>query len=122
MFSPSSGSLNSPAVAGAGSRVAIGFRCNREAGAGVWFAGVAEAAAARAGVAGAGFSGSGRFDRDALEASVFDREDDLPHRSLSPSFTRISPIVPLTDEGTSTTALSVSSSITGSPSAMLRRA
>ena len=42
-----------------------------------------------------------------------------PTRSLSPSFTRISPTVPVTDDGTSTTALSVSSSITGSPSAML---
>ena len=42
-----------------------------------------------------------------------------PTRNLSPSFTRTSPIVPVTDEGTSTTALSVSSSITGSPSAML---
>jgi hypothetical protein len=41
-----------------------------------------------------------------------------PTRSLSPSLTRTSPIVPVTDEGTSTTALSVSSSITVSPSAI----
>src|SRR5208282_6688049 len=42
-----------------------------------------------------------------------------PTRSLSPSFTRTSPTVPVTDDGTSTTALSVSSSMTGSPSLML---
>jgi hypothetical protein len=39
-----------------------------------------------------------------------------PTLSLSPSFTRTSLTFPLTDEGTSMTALSVSSSITGWPS------
>jgi len=42
-----------------------------------------------------------------------------PTLSLSPSLTRISPTVPVTDEGTSTTALSVSSSMTGWPSVTL---
>src|SRR5262249_29216928 len=39
-----------------------------------------------------------------------------PTLSLSPSFTRTSLTLPLTDEGTSMTALSVSNSITGWPS------
>ncbi len=41
-----------------------------------------------------------------------------PTLTLSPSFTLMSLTVPLTDEGTSTTALSVSNSITGWPSAI----
>ncbi len=42
-----------------------------------------------------------------------------PTEIFSPTLTRTSLTTPLTDEGTSTTALSVSSSITGSPSATL---
>src|SRR3989442_1963347 len=51
--------------------------------------------------------------------TVLDREDHLATLTFSPSLTRISLTVPLTEDGTSTIALSVSNSMTGSPSVML---
>ena len=48
--------------------------------------------------------------------AAFQREDDFANLDLLTFFTLISRTIPLTVEGTSTTALSVSSSMTGWPS------
>src|SRR5580658_8917726 len=140
MFSPSSGILNSVGA------VTVGFRLSTwgvvtDAGrtgafeTGGVVAGAAEVEVGASGGTGVfglaaacadGFSFGVSFLVSSFETVVVAEplpfstvKITCPTRSLSPSFTRISPTVPVTDDGTSTTALSVSSSITGSPSAML---
>ena len=121
MFSPSSGRTNSEAeaeVATAGGACA-GADCAGAAAGGAFAAGGVCATGGAGGSAGLGSAG-------ALASAAFADPRRFPRvkmtwptLSLSPSFTRISFIVPLTEEGTSTTALSVSSSITGWPSVTL---
>ena len=63
-----------------------------------------------------------RFDFGLRSAEALQRENELADFDLvSPSFTFTSLTTPLTDEGTSMTALSVSSSMTGWPSETLLR-
>src|SRR5271169_817332 len=111
MFSPSSGNLKSVAPLGAG-------------------AGAAEAAGRASAWAGGfvtGAGSSGAFAAGALGSSVFTLAPapfstvkmTCPTFTFCPSLTRISLTVPLTEDGTSTTALSVSSSMTGWPSETL---
>src|SRR5580698_1113675 len=105
MFSPSSGSLNSlRAVASVARRAGAGAAAvcvDGAAGAGAAFVAGAEVC----------FAGA--------TAPLSTVKITWPTLTFCPSLTRISFIVPVTDEGTSTTALSVSSSITGWPSVMV---
>src|SRR5580700_3541683 len=121
MFSPSSGSLNSVgAFASVARRVgaaAFAGGCDGEAG---LFSGdcvrpeLPPALAAALWTLGAGSAGS------ILAFAVFSNvKITCPTLILSPCFTGIACTVPVTDDGTSTTALSVSSSITGCPSVTL---
>src|SRR2546423_309180 len=117
IFSPNSGSLNSPsperdpmgAVGPATCEVRTSCLIGSVAagaGAGAGFGGafVGPGAAAWAGGAGEAFGSA--------PSTV---KITWPTLILSPSLTRISCTVPLTDDGTSTTALSVSNSITDWP-------
>src|SRR5215469_3104046 len=114
MFSPSSGSLNSPADdAGAGLGEGATERAGVDPGPGgaelvCWGAGAAALGTfcTAAGLAAA----AGDFPSAPSTVKI-----TWPTLILSPSFTRISCTVPLTEDGTSTTALSVSNSITDWP-------
>src|SRR6201993_1880058 len=114
MFSPSSGSLNSPApgvfegaldAAGCDGAAATPFEAAGPAGFSFFSFGVGAGAGVAAWLGAA----------QALASAPSTVKITWPTLILSPSMTRISCTVPLTDEGTSTTALSVSSSMTDCP-------
>src|SRR5260370_23253736 len=115
MFSPSSGSLNSvtsaasDTAAGAGVGATSAGACDFGAGDGAF---CAEGEAAGAGAA--AFAGDAA--RATLPEPLSTVKITWPTLIFSPSLTRTSFTTPLIDEGTSTTTLSVSSSITDWPS------
>src|SRR5580700_5329739 len=111
MFSPSSGSLNS-----LGPEMVARDEAGAEAGGAGGCAGGDDTAGAscEAG-AGAAAAALAADSAGALTSAPSTVNMTWPTLILSPSFTRISCTVPLTDEGTSTTALSVSSSMTDWP-------
>src|SRR5215468_2023771 len=137
MFSPSSGSLNSVAPGlegvdeGAAWRAGAGGACSDAEGCG---RGTRAAPPPEASLPGSDTAGGGAVcwvSTSALGADASFADDSArafvpapfstvkmtcPTLSLSPSLTRISCTTPLTEEGTSITALSVSSSMTGWPS------
>src|SRR5713101_504160 len=108
MFSPSSGNLNSVTSADVDGRAGGGSGDATVAGCPF---GAGDATCGAAGVA--GFIGEAALAPPEPLSTV---KITCPTLIFSPSLTRTSLTTPLTDDGTSTTALSVSSSITGSPS------
>src|SRR6266702_2229237 len=119
MFSPNSGSLNSvTSAASEGTAGAAVTDAGAERTGSAAFAGADSGGAAWAAVVFSVFgSAAGGADAARFPPAPFSTvKITWPTLIFSPSFTRTSFTTPLTDEGTSTTALSVSSSITGSPS------
>src|SRR6266478_5232620 len=113
MFSPSSGNLKSVAPPAAGASE-DGGTAGRDS---AWAGGLATGAGGSAGAFAAGALDSTAF---ALGPAPFSTvKITWPTFTFWPSLTRISLTVPLTDDGTSTTALSVSNSMTGCPSVTL---
>ena len=117
MFSPSSGSLNSAAPTGAARRSTIG----RFAGAACGLASFCGTEAADGTASGLAAFGAAASTGLAFAArAIFEGEDHLPDFDLLAFFDpNLLHWCRVTDDGTSTTALSVSSSITGWPSVML---
>src|SRR5690242_15861817 len=111
MFSPSSGNLNSlaPELAGALGGGLAGFG---GAGGVLSFAADAGLGSSAGGAAGAACAG---FGLEPLASAPSTVNITWPTLILSPSLTLMSLMTPVTDDGTSTTALSVSSSMTDWP-------